>query len=78
MVSVQLCAKNLVTAEEVHMALQVPYIYVYITKLRRQHAEVIQNHENANVRDMGTGEARHRKYKRLKLGGGQAYDRSSD
>jgi hypothetical protein len=23
-------------------------------------------------------EARHRKYKRLKLGGGQAYDRSSD
>jgi hypothetical protein len=24
------------------------------------------------------GEARHRKYKKLKLGGGQAYDRSSD
>jgi hypothetical protein len=36
------------------------------------------NHENANVRNIGQGEARHRKYKRLKLGGGQAYDRSSD
>jgi hypothetical protein len=26
----------------------------------------------------GQGEARHKKYKRLKLGGGQAYDRSND
>jgi hypothetical protein len=32
------------------------------------------NHENANVRNIGKGELRHRKYKRLKLGGGQAYD----
>jgi hypothetical protein len=31
-----------------------------------------------NVRNIGQGEARHRKYKRLKLGGGQAYDRSND
>jgi hypothetical protein len=31
-----------------------------------------------HVRGIGQGEARHRKYKRLKLGGGQAYDRSSD
>jgi len=30
-----------------------------------------------NVRNVGKSEARHRKYKRLKLGGGQAYDRSS-
>jgi hypothetical protein len=28
-------------------------------------------------RNIGKGEAQHRKYKRLKLGGGQAYDRSS-
>jgi hypothetical protein len=49
-----------------------------MTKLSRQQAEVIQNHENVNVRNIGQGEARHRKYKRLKLGGGQAYDRSSD
>jgi hypothetical protein len=40
-------------------------------------AEVIQNHDNENVRNIGQGEARHRKYKKLKLVGGQAYDRSS-
>jgi hypothetical protein len=55
-----------------------PYIYDYITKLSRQQAEVTQNHENVNVRYIGQGEARHRKYMSLKLGGGQAYDRSSD
>jgi hypothetical protein len=60
------------------MASQVPYIYDYITKLCRQQAEVIQNHENANAPDIGKGEARHRKYKRHKLGSGQAYNRSSD
>jgi hypothetical protein len=49
-----------------------------ITKLCRQQAEVIQNHDNENVRNIRQGEARHRKYKRLKLGGGQAYVRSSD
>jgi hypothetical protein len=41
-------------------------------------AKVIQNHKNANVLNNGQGEAGHRKYKRLKLGGGQSYDRSSD
>jgi hypothetical protein len=54
------------------------YIYIYITKLCRQKAEVILNYENGNVPNIGQGEARHRKYQRLKLGGGQAYDRSSD
>jgi hypothetical protein len=44
----------------------------------RQQAEVIQNHEDANVRKIAQGEPRHRKYKRLKPGGGQAYDRSGD
>jgi hypothetical protein len=33
--------------------------------------------ENENVRYIGQGEARHRKYKRLKLGVGHVYDRSS-
>jgi hypothetical protein len=47
-----------------------------ITKLCRQQAEVIQNHDNENVRNIGQGETRHRKYKRLKLGGGHVYDRS--
>jgi hypothetical protein len=48
------------------------------SKLCKEQEEVIQNHENANVRNTGQGEARHKKYKMLKPGGGQAYDRSSD
>jgi hypothetical protein len=62
---------------DLHMALQIPFIYDYITKLYRQLAEVIQNHDNENVRNIGQGEAHRRKYKKLKLGGSQAYDRSS-
>jgi hypothetical protein len=50
---------------DLHMAFKLPYIYDYITKLCRQQAEVIQNHENAMVRNTGQGEPRHRKYKRL-------------
>jgi hypothetical protein len=61
---------------DLQMAFKLPYIYDYITKLCRQQAEVIQNREN--VLNTGQGERRHRKYKRLKLGGSQAYDRSSD
>jgi hypothetical protein len=60
---------------ELHKAFSIPYVYDYMTKLSRQQADVIQNHENANVCNIGQGEARHRKYKRLKLGGGQAYYR---
>jgi hypothetical protein len=30
-------------------------------------AEVIQNHANEHVRSIGQSEARHRKYKRLKM-----------
>jgi hypothetical protein len=63
---------------ELHKAFSIPYIYDYITKLSRQQAQIIQNHENVNVRNSGQGEARPGKYKRLKLGGGQAYDRSND
>jgi methionine synthase II (cobalamin-independent) len=63
---------------ELHKAFSIPYVYDYMTKLSRQQTEVIRNHENANVRNIGQGEARHRKYKRLKLGGGQAYDHSID
>jgi hypothetical protein len=63
---------------DLHMVFKLPYMFDYITKLCRQPTKVIQNHENANVLNIGQGELRHRKYKRLKLGGGQAYDRSSD
>jgi hypothetical protein len=61
-----------------HMAFKLPYIFDYITKLCRQQAKVIHNHENANVRNIGQGEPRHKIYKRLKLSGGQAYVRSND
>jgi hypothetical protein len=54
-----------------HMTFKFPYIYDYITKLCKKQAEVIQNHENANVHNSGKGEPPHRKYKRLKFGGGQ-------
>jgi hypothetical protein len=53
-------------------------MYDYIAKLCRQQAQVIQNNENSHIRYNGQSKAKHRKYKRLKLGGGQAYDRSSD
>jgi hypothetical protein len=43
-----------------------------------QQAEVTQNHENEHVCSTGHAKARHRKYKKLKLGSGQAYNHSSD
>jgi hypothetical protein len=60
---------------DMHTAFNLPYSYDYITKLCRKQAEVIRNHENEHVRGIGQGEARHRKYKKLKVDGGQAYDR---
>jgi hypothetical protein len=60
-----------------HVAFQIPYVYDYITKLCRKQAQVIQNLGNENVRYIGQGETQHRKYKRLKFGGGQLYDCSS-
>jgi hypothetical protein len=65
-----------IPVRDLKMAFKLPYIYDYITKLCRQRAEVIQNYEN--VRNIGPGELWHRKYKRFRLGGGQADDRSSD
>jgi hypothetical protein len=55
----------------------IPYVYDYITKLYGEQSEVIQNHENGNVHNIGQGEAQYRKYKRLKLGGGHLYNCSS-
>jgi hypothetical protein len=69
--SVQMGYKD--TVRDLHMAFKIPYVYDYITKLCRQHAEIIQNYDNENVCNIGQGEASHRKY-RFKLGGGQAYD----
>jgi hypothetical protein len=66
------------SVRDLHLAFQIPFVYDHITKLCRQQAEAIQNYDNENVLTIGQGEAHHRKYKRLKLGGGHAYDRSSD
>jgi hypothetical protein len=63
---------------DLHTVFNLLYVYDYITKLYSQQAEVIQKHENEHVCSIGQDKARPRKYKRLKLGGGQAYDRSSD
>jgi predicted transcriptional regulator len=60
---------------DLHTAFNLPYKYDYVTELYRQQIEVIQNHENEHVRSTRQGEARRKKYKRLKLGGGEAYDR---
>jgi hypothetical protein len=42
-----------------HAAFHIPYVYDYVTKLCRQQAKVIQNHENEteNVRNIEQGEA---------------------
>jgi hypothetical protein len=65
------------SVRDLHVACQIPYVYDYITKLCRKHADVIHNHDNKNVRNIGQREDRHRKYKRLQLAGGHVYDRSS-
>jgi hypothetical protein len=57
------------------MAFSLPYMYNLITKLCRQQPEDIQNQENKHARGVGQSEAKHRKYKRFTLGGGQAYCR---
>jgi hypothetical protein len=55
-----------------HMAFNLLYMNDNIRKLCRQQVDVIQNHENEHVWIIGQGEARYRKYKRLKLGNGQS------
>jgi hypothetical protein len=62
---------------DMHVAFQIPYVYDYITKLCRRQAEIIHNHENENVCNIGQCETPHRKHKRLKLGCGHLYDCSS-
>jgi hypothetical protein len=66
------------TVRDLHTVFNLSYLYDYIAKLCRQQAEGIQNHENEHIDRIEQGAAKHRKYKRLKLDGGQAYDRSSD
>jgi hypothetical protein len=62
-----------ISIRDMHVTFQ-----IYITKLCREQSQVIHIHENANVRNILQGEARHRNYKGFKLGVVYAYDRSSD
>jgi hypothetical protein len=52
---------------------------MWLSKFRmfRRQADIIHNHENENVCNIGQGETPHKKHKMLKLGGGHLYDRSS-
>jgi hypothetical protein len=70
-------SRHTTSVQDIHVVFQIPYVYDHITKLCRKQAEVIQNHENENVRYIAQGEAQHRKYERLKLGGGHLYECSS-
>jgi hypothetical protein len=44
--------------QEYECGFQIPYVYNYMTKLCRQQAQVIHNHENANFLNSGQGGAR--------------------
>jgi hypothetical protein len=65
----------------VHTSLQIASgfqkVFDYIIKLCRTQAEVILNYVNPNVSGI-VQEARYRKYRRLTLGIGQAYNHSAD
>ena len=50
----------------------------FVTELRRQEAEVLQNHDNENVRDVGLGQTQRRKLKRLRHCGCEAWHISGD
>jgi hypothetical protein len=51
------------------MAFIIAYVYDYITEFCRRQVKVIQN---PKVRATGQEEAKHKKYKMLKLGGGRS------
>jgi hypothetical protein len=63
---------------ELQATFKIPYVYGYIIKLCRSQSEVNLNHVNPNIHGTGQEEAMYRKYKRLILGGGQTYDRSTN
>jgi hypothetical protein len=62
---------------EFHVAFKIPYVHDYITKLCRTQIEVTLNLTNLSVRGIGQ-EVVHRKYKRLKLVGGESCDLTPD
>jgi hypothetical protein len=69
-------SKTFTDHREIHVVFSIPYIYGFITRLCRQQADVIRNHENAYIGRIGINAVAHRKGKRLKLCGGRAYNSS--
>jgi hypothetical protein len=63
-----------ITVRDLHVAFNIPYFYGFMTKLYRQQTKIMQSHYNKKFRNLGHGKAQHTKYKRLKLGDGQAFD----
>jgi hypothetical protein len=63
---------------DLHLAFKIPYVYDYITKLCRRQVDIsYPKSQKSKCSAIGQGKARDRKHKKLKLGGGQVYDRSS-
>jgi hypothetical protein len=60
-----------------HQTCPILYVHDYITKLCRKQAQVVQNHKNSHIQNIGQ-DGQHRKYKTLKLGGGLLYNCSCD
>jgi hypothetical protein len=60
-----------------HLALQIPYVYDYVTGICRIQAEVTQKPDDLNIRNIERNESQSGIFKRLEPSGGQAYDRSS-
>jgi hypothetical protein len=63
---------------DLHVVYQLRTYMIIQQNYAGKKAEVIHNHGNANVLTTGQGEPRHSTFKMLKVGGGEAYDRSSD
>jgi hypothetical protein len=59
---------------DLHVAFKIRVVYDFVTKLSRQQAEVILKRHNLSLRNI----EQRKKYKRLKPGGEQTYDRSRD
>jgi hypothetical protein len=49
-------------AADTHLLKLLPYMYDYITRLCRQHADAIQKNENDYARGIGKSEVRQRKF----------------
>jgi hypothetical protein len=65
-----------IPSHDLHTSFKIPYLYDFVTNPCRKQVTVILNYANVIIRNIGQGKVRHKKYKRLTLVGGQAYDRA--